>query len=50
VILMARGRIVADAPAHRLIDDPLLDTTFGVRFDRLKTADGVLLRATKERL
>jgi iron complex transport system ATP-binding protein len=50
VILMARGRIVADAPARRLIDDPRLDATFGVRFDRLKTADGVLLRATKERL
>jgi len=50
VILMARGRIVADEPAHRLIDDPRLDTTFGVRFERLRTADGLLLRATKERL
>jgi iron complex transport system ATP-binding protein len=50
VILMARGRIVADEPARRLIDDPRLDATFGVRFERLKTVDGVLLRATKERL
>jgi iron complex transport system ATP-binding protein len=50
VILMAGGRIVADEPAGRLIDDPRLDATFGVRFERLKTADGVLLRATKERL
>ena len=47
---MAQGRIVADEPAGRLIDDPRLDATFGVRFERLKTADGVLLRATKERL
>lgn len=50
VILMARGRIVADEPARRLIDDPRLDATFDVRFERLKTADGVLLRATKERV
>ena len=49
VIVMDRGRIVADAPAAALIDDPRLDAVFGVRFERLKTADGWLLSATKDR-
>ncbi len=50
IVVLDRGRIVADGPAARLIDDPLIDTTFGVRFERLRTADGVLLRAmTSER-
>ncbi|CAN5876670.1 ABC transporter ATP-binding protein [soil metagenome] len=45
VIVIHRGRIVADAPAKDLIADPLLDSVFAVRFERLKTADGWLLRA-----
>ncbi len=45
VILLDRGTIVADGPAAGLIDDPRLDATFGVRFERLRTADGVILRA-----
>jgi iron complex transport system ATP-binding protein len=49
VVLLDRGRIVADAPARDLIDDPRLDTTFGVRFERLETADGVLLQAMRTR-
>jgi iron complex transport system ATP-binding protein len=45
VVVVDRGRIVADAPAEALIADPLLDQVFAVRFERLKTADGWLLRA-----
>ncbi|MGH8429544.1 MAG: ABC transporter ATP-binding protein [Solimonas sp.] len=45
VIVIHRGRIVADAPASELIADPLLDQVFAVRFQRLKTDDGWLLRA-----
>jgi iron complex transport system ATP-binding protein len=47
VIVMDRGRIVADAPAAALIDDPRLDAVFKVRFERLRTPDGPLLRAVK---
>src|SRR4029077_8395369 len=51
IVVLDRGRIAADGPAAQLIDDPLIDATFGVRFERLRTADGVLLRAmTPERL
>ena len=46
VVVLDRGRIVADAPAGSLIADPLLDEVFAVRFERLKTPDGWLLRAT----
>jgi iron complex transport system ATP-binding protein len=45
VVVLDRGRIVADGPAGQLIKDPLIDATFGVRFERLRTADGLLLRA-----
>ena len=45
VVVLDRGRIVADGPAGQLIEDPLIDATFGVRFERLRTADGLLLRA-----
>jgi iron complex transport system ATP-binding protein len=45
VVVVDRGRIVADAPAEALIADPLLDQVFAVRFERLKTDDGWLLRA-----
>jgi iron complex transport system ATP-binding protein len=47
IVVLDRGTVVADGPAARLIDDSLLDTTFGVRFERLKTADGWLLRAAR---
>jgi len=51
IVVLDRGRIAADGPAAHLIDDPLIDATFGVRFERLRTTDGVLLRAmTSERL
>ena len=46
VVMVDRGRIVADAPAQELIADPLLDQVFAVRFERLRTADGWLLRPT----
>ena len=48
VIVMDGGRIVADAPAAALIDDPRLDAVFKVRFERLQTPDGPLLRATRD--
>ncbi|MGQ0581807.1 MAG: ABC transporter ATP-binding protein [Reyranella sp.] len=49
VIVMDRGRIAIDAPADSLIEDRRLDTVFKVRFERLKTPDGPLLRAMKDR-
>lgn len=45
VVLVDRGAVVADAPAASLLEDPRLDAAFGVRFDRLQTDDGWLLRA-----
>ena len=48
VIVMDRGRIVADEPAAALVNDPRLDQAFGVRFERLQTSDGWLLRALKD--
>jgi ABC-type cobalamin/Fe3+-siderophores transport system ATPase subunit len=46
IVVIDRGRIVADAPAGELIENPLLDSVFAVRFERLKTADGWSLRAS----
>jgi iron complex transport system ATP-binding protein len=46
VVVVNAGRIVADGPAKSLIDDPRIDAAFSVRFDRLKTPDGWLLRAS----
>ncbi|MSP76414.1 MAG: ABC transporter ATP-binding protein [Rhodospirillaceae bacterium] len=48
VIVMDRGRIAIDAPAGSLIEDRRLDTVFKVRFERLKTPDGPLLRAMRD--
>ncbi|MBN9540652.1 MAG: hypothetical protein BGN99_33800 [Alphaproteobacteria bacterium 65-37] len=45
IVLVDRGSVVADAPARTLLEDPCLDAAFGVRFDRLQTDDGWLLRA-----
>ena len=45
IVLVDRGTVVADAPAPSLLDDPRLDAVFGVRFERLRTDDGWLLRA-----
>lgn len=45
VVLVDRGTVVADAPAPALLDDLRLDAVFGVRFERLRTDDGWLLRA-----
>ncbi|TAJ32632.1 MAG: ABC transporter ATP-binding protein [Reyranella sp.] len=47
VVLIDRGKVVADAAAADLIDDPRLDAAFGVRFERLKVDDGWLLRARR---
>ncbi len=48
VIVMDRGRIAIDAPAASLIEDRRLDTVFKVRFERLKTPEGPLLRAIRD--
>lgn len=45
IVLVDRGTVVADSPAPALLDDPRLDAVFGVRFERLQTDDGWLLRA-----
>lgn len=47
VVVIDRGAVVADGPAQDLLGDPRLDAAFGVRFDRLKTEDGWLLRARR---
>lgn len=47
VVVIDRGEVVADGPARDLLGDPRLDAAFGVRFDRLKTEDGWLLRARR---
>jgi iron complex transport system ATP-binding protein len=46
VVVIDRGKVVADGPARSLIDDRRIDEAFSVRFDRLKTPDGWLLRAS----
>ena len=46
VVVIDRGKVLADGPAKALIDDTRIDEAFGVRFDRLKTPDGWLLRAS----
>ena len=46
VVVIDRGVVVADGPARALIDDRRIDEAFSVRFDRLKTPDGWLLRAS----
>ena len=46
VVVLDRGRIVADGLARNLIEDERLDAAFGVTFERLKTPHGLLLRAT----
>ncbi|MFD2180654.1 ABC transporter ATP-binding protein [Rhodoplanes azumiensis] len=45
IVLVDRGRIVADATADALFEDPRLDAAFGVRFVRLATEHGRLLQA-----
>jgi ABC-type cobalamin/Fe3+-siderophores transport system ATPase subunit len=45
VVVIDRGKVVADGPAKALIDDRRIDEAFSVRFDRLKTPDGWMLRA-----
>lgn len=45
VVLLAKGELIADEPAKRLLDDPRLDEAFGVRFERLRTKEGWHLSA-----
>jgi iron complex transport system ATP-binding protein len=45
VVVVENGRVVADAAAGELINDPRLDAAFGVRFERLKTEEGWSLSA-----
>ena len=44
VLVLDRGRIVADGLARDLFDHERLDATFGVKFERLTTARDRLLR------
>jgi iron complex transport system ATP-binding protein len=43
VVLVDHGRIVAHGSAHDILEDPRLDAAFEVRFERIKTSDGLLL-------
>jgi iron complex transport system ATP-binding protein len=47
IVLMNAGRILADASADELVNDPRLDQAFAVRFERLRTEDGWHLRARR---
>ena len=47
VVVLVEGRIVADAPAAELLADARLDPAFGVRFERIRTAEGWSLLASK---
>ena len=47
VVVLVDGKIAADAPAAELIADARLDAAFGVRFERLRTAEGWSLQASK---
>ena len=46
VIVLVDGEVAADAPAAQLIDDTRLDDAFGVRFERIRTAEGRSLQAS----
>jgi len=48
VVVLVKGKIVADAPAAELIADPRLDAAFGVRFERIRTAEGWSLQASSK--
>jgi iron complex transport system ATP-binding protein len=45
VVVMERGHVAADGSARDLIDTPVLDAVFGVRFERLVLGDGRILHA-----
>ena len=45
VVIIERGHVVADGPARDLIDAPVLDAVFGVRFERIVSGDGRILYA-----
>ena len=47
VVVLVDGKIAADAPAAELIEDARLDAAFGVRFERIRTAEGWSLQASK---
>jgi iron complex transport system ATP-binding protein len=47
VVVLARGELIADEPAERLVSDPRLDDAFGVRFERLRAGEGWHLRACR---
>lgn len=47
VVVLVGGKIAADAPAAELIADARLDAAFGVRFERIRTAEGWSLQASK---
>jgi iron complex transport system ATP-binding protein len=47
VVVLVKGKIAADAPATELVGDRRLDEAFGVRFERVRTAEGWSLRASK---
>ena len=47
VVVLVDGKIAADAPAAELLADARLDAAFGVRFERIRTAEGWSLQASK---
>ncbi len=47
VVVLVQGQVAIDAPAGQLIGDPRLDAAFGVRFERIRTAAGWSLQASR---
>ncbi len=45
VVVIDAGRVAADASSADLVGDPCLDAAFGVRFERIRSDDGWMLRA-----
>jgi iron complex transport system ATP-binding protein len=47
LVLMDRGRVVADGVPHAVLTDEMLDRVFGVRGYHAETPDGVVFQATE---
>lgn len=48
VLLLAGGRVALDGPVEQVLNDPVLDDAYGVRFERVRTDSGRLLVVAAE--
>ncbi len=47
IVVLVDGQVAVDGSAVELLDDSRLDAAFGVRFERIRTAEGFILQASK---